>query len=51
MSTSLKNGTASELDSGLSPIHMKQATATPAMHEFQQQAAALPEKPLVDRLA
>ena len=49
MSRSLKNGTASELDSGLSPIHMKHATAMPAIANSVS-SRSLPEKPLVDDL-
>ncbi len=46
MSTSLKNGNASELDSGFSPIHMKQPTAMPAMANSISKRI-FPEKPRV----
>ena len=46
MSMSLKNGTASEVESGLSPIHMKMPTARPAMANSAS-SRTLPEKPFV----
>ena len=46
MSTSLRKGTASDVDSGFSPIHMKISTAAPAMTNSAN-SLILPEIPFV----
>ena len=47
MSTSLKNGTASDVDSGLSPIHMKHGDRDAGDARISSSRRTLPEKPPV----